>query len=39
MSKGKPLIGTVRVPYQHLEKLKARVAEIRAAAKVDSHGS
>jgi predicted metal-dependent phosphoesterase TrpH len=39
MSKGKPLIGTVRVPYEHLEKLKARVAEIRAAAKVDSHGS
>jgi len=39
MSKGKPLIGTVRVPYQHLEKLKARVAEIRAAATVDSHGS
>jgi predicted metal-dependent phosphoesterase TrpH len=36
MSKGKPLIGTVRVPYQHLEKLKARVAEIRAAAIVDS---
>jgi|ERR1035437_5717382 predicted metal-dependent phosphoesterase TrpH len=39
MSKGKPLIGTVRVPYQHLEKLKARVAEIRTAATVDSHGS
>ena len=39
MSKGKPLIGTVKVPYQHFEKLKARVAEIRAAAKVDSHGS
>jgi predicted metal-dependent phosphoesterase TrpH len=39
MSKGKPLIGTVRVPYQHLEKLKARVAEIRAAATVDSHRS
>jgi predicted metal-dependent phosphoesterase TrpH len=39
MSKGKPLIGTVRVPYQHLEKLKARVTEIRAAATVDSHGS
>ena len=32
MNKGKPLIGTVKVPYQHLEKLKARAAEIRAAA-------
>jgi 3',5'-nucleoside bisphosphate phosphatase len=28
MSKGKPLIGTVRVPYQHVAKLKARAAEI-----------
>ncbi len=27
LSKGKPLIGTVRLPYQHVEKLKARVAE------------
>lgn len=25
MSKGKPLIGTVRLPYQHVEKLKAAV--------------
>jgi 3',5'-nucleoside bisphosphate phosphatase len=33
MSKGKPLIGTVRVPYQHVEMLKARAAEIKAAAK------
>jgi predicted metal-dependent phosphoesterase TrpH len=39
MNKGKPLIGTVKVPYQHLEKLKARAAEIRAAAAVDSHRS
>jgi len=26
MSKGKPLIGTVKLPYQHVEKLKATVA-------------
>ena len=32
LSKGKPLIGTVQVPYQHVEKLKARAAEIKAAA-------
>ena len=32
MNKGKPLIGTVRVPYQHLEMLKARAAKIRATA-------
>jgi 3',5'-nucleoside bisphosphate phosphatase len=32
MSKGKPLIGTVRVPYWHVEKLKARAVEIKAAA-------
>ena len=31
LSKGKPLIGTVRVPYQHVEQLKARAAEIKAA--------
>jgi len=30
-SKGKPLIGTVRLPYEHVEKLKAKVAQ-RAAA-------
>ena len=32
LNKGKPLIGTVKVPYQHLETLKTRAAEIRAAA-------
>ena len=32
LNKGKPLIGTVKVPYQHVEKLKARAAEIKAAA-------
>ena len=31
-SKGKPLIGTVKLPYQNVEKLKARLAERRAAA-------
>ena len=31
-NKGKPLIGTVKVPYQHLDLLKARAAQIRAAA-------
>jgi 3',5'-nucleoside bisphosphate phosphatase len=31
-SKGKPLIGTVKIPYQNIEKLKARLAERRAAA-------
>jgi hypothetical protein len=32
LSKGTPLIGTVRVPYQHVEKLKARATEIKTAA-------
>jgi 3',5'-nucleoside bisphosphate phosphatase len=32
MNKGKPLIGTVRVPYQHVEVLKARAGKIKAAA-------
>jgi hypothetical protein len=30
-SKGRPLIGSVRLPYERVEKLKARVAERRAA--------
>ena len=29
LSKGRPLIGTVKLPYAHVEKLKARVAERR----------
>jgi predicted metal-dependent phosphoesterase TrpH len=37
VSKGRPLIGTVRVPYQHFERLRARAAEIKAAA-VRPHG-
>jgi hypothetical protein len=27
LSKGRPLIGTVKLPYEHVEKLKARAAE------------
>ena len=34
LSKGKPLIGTVKLPYVHVEKLKARAAELRAAATI-----
>jgi predicted metal-dependent phosphoesterase TrpH len=30
LSKGKPLIGTVRIPYTHVEQIKARAAERRA---------
>ena len=32
LSKGKPLIGTVRVPYHLVEQLGARAAEIKSAA-------
>ena len=32
LSKGRPLIGTVKVPYELVEKLKARIAERQAAA-------
>ena len=32
MSKGKPLIGTVKLPYQHVERLKVRAEERKAAA-------
>lgn len=31
MSKGKPLIGTVRIPYVHVERLRAAAAERRMA--------
>jgi predicted metal-dependent phosphoesterase TrpH len=31
LSKGRPLIGSVKLPYEHVEKLKAKVAERRAA--------
>ena len=32
LSKGKPLIGTVKLPYHHVEKLKAKAAQRRATA-------
>jgi predicted metal-dependent phosphoesterase TrpH len=32
LSKGAPLLGTVKVPYQHLERLKARAAERKKQA-------
>jgi 3',5'-nucleoside bisphosphate phosphatase len=34
LTKGKPLIGTVKLPYHHVENLKARAAERKAAAAV-----
>ncbi len=42
MNKGKPLIGTVKLPYQHVEKLKAKsrnatAVSPRAAALQPSH--
>jgi predicted metal-dependent phosphoesterase TrpH len=33
VSKGRPLIGSVRLAYEHIEKLKAKAAERRAAAR------
>jgi hypothetical protein len=35
-SKGKPLIGTVKLPYEHVEKLKAKV-EARRLSTTDEH--
>ncbi len=32
LSKGQPLIGTIKLPYQHVERLKARADERKAAA-------
>jgi len=32
LSKGRPLIGSVRLAYEHVEKLKARLAQRRAAS-------
>ena len=31
LNKGKPLIGTVKLPYEHVEKVKERAASLRAA--------
>ena len=36
-SKGKPLIGTVKLPYEHVDQLKAKVAE-RKTKTTDGHG-
>ena len=38
LSKGKPLIGTVKVPYQHLETLRARALQTKAAAAASKGG-
>ena len=35
-SKGKPLIGSVKIPYHYVEKLNARIAERKAAADVSA---
>ncbi len=32
LSRGKPLIGTIKLPYEHVEKLKQKVAERKLAA-------
>src|SRR5882724_3623203 len=34
LSKGKPLIGTVKLPYEHVESLKMKAAERRATAAI-----
>lgn len=34
MNKGQPLIGTIRLPYAHVQQLKERLAGLRAAASV-----
>jgi predicted metal-dependent phosphoesterase TrpH len=36
LSKGKPLIGTVKLPYEHVERLKARGAERKAISLLSS---
>jgi 3',5'-nucleoside bisphosphate phosphatase len=35
MNKGQPLIGTVRLPYEHVEQLKRRIQERRSKASAD----
>jgi predicted metal-dependent phosphoesterase TrpH len=37
MSKGKPLIGTVKVPYQHVAELKARAKVLKAASLIQAN--
>ena len=36
LSKGKPLIGSVKLPYEHMEKLRSRAEERKATASVSS---
>jgi hypothetical protein len=36
MSKGRPLIGTIKLPYQHVELLKITVARRRQSDSADS---
>ncbi len=36
LNKGKPLIGTVKLPYEHVEKLKMKAAERRATTAVST---
>lgn len=39
MAKGKPLIGSVKLPYEHLERLRAKLAERAGATAVSRIGS
>ncbi len=39
MNKGKPLIGTVRLPYEYFEKLKTRIAERRGNTRQANAGT
>src|SRR5437667_2825361 len=39
LSKGKPLIGTVKLPYRYVEQLKERAADRKSAAAVAAVGS
>jgi 3',5'-nucleoside bisphosphate phosphatase len=36
MNKGKPLIGSIKLPYQHVEKIKERAASLRASRAIPS---
>ena len=38
-SKGKPVMGSVRLPYQHVEKLKARAAELKVSPAAANEGA
>ena len=34
MNKGKPLIGTIRLPYEHVEQLKTRIAALKSQSAI-----